>query len=405
MFNKNFTLTSLSSLLWYIASRAELLFLLPFLVYEITESVAWVGIGAFLRLIPMVVSPLFGVTADRLNRKFLLIAINACNGLLMLLVSITIYLRIINIYMLCVLVFLMGLCYPADMLTRRAFISSIVAPKNITRGLSVDIMNFMAGSVLGPIAVGFLLDSTDVGFSYLVMALVYLVGVGTLIPVSVIQSPALNKGSLSLSDLRAVVSYLLSHPPLPTALIIVILANIFIISYQPLISSIGTNELGLSTSLAGFLVSSVYLGGMIGGFLVFINKNIQYHARYMLLAILLMGIGGIGLGTFSSFMPVAGFLLIGGIGIGIWGGTEFAFFIVSSPPHMAGRVLGILLFTISSWPIGIFLIGIIGDLISLQTAVIITSYTGLASSAILACTNKKLLKKTVTASRDPSAGD
>ena len=400
MFNKNFTLTSLSSLLWYIASRAELLFLLPFLVYEITESVAWIGIGGFLRLIPMVVSPLFGVTADRLNRKFLLIAINTANGILMLLVSITVYLRIINIYILCFLVFLMGLCYPADLLTRRAFISSIVTPKNITRGLSVDVMNFMTGSALGPIAVGLLLESTNVGFAYLVMALVYLAGVITIVPVSVTQSSTVHTGSLSWSDLRAVVSYILSHPPLPTAFIIVILANIFIISYQPLISSIGTNELGLSTSRAGFLVSVVYIGGLIGGFFVFINKNIQYHARYMLLSILLMGIGGIGLGIFSSFIPIAGFLLVGGIGIGIWGGTEFAFFIVSSPAHMAGRILGILLFTISSWPIGIFLIAIIGDLSSLQAAVIMTSCTGLVISTILACTNKKLLTKTVTVSRD-----
>ena len=49
------------------------------------------------------------------------------------------------------------------------------------------------------------------------------------------------------------------------ALIIVIVANVSIISYQAMISSIGTTELGLSTSSAGFLVSAVYFGGIFGG--------------------------------------------------------------------------------------------------------------------------------------------
>ena len=413
MLTKNFILTSLSSLFWYISSRADLLYLLPFLIYQITESLTWVGIGGFLRLIPMIMGPLYGVAADRLNRKTLLISINTVNGLLMLVIGATVYLEIINIYILAGLVLLTGMCYPADMITRRAFISTIVLPKYITKGLSVDVINFMIGSIIGPISVGFLLTFTNVSFAYAVMGVIYFIGVCTVLFVktkATVSSDELAPNRLAkskltnttspLSDLKSVTLYVYHHPPLMAALVIVIIANVSIISYQAMISSIGTTELDLSTNRAGFLVSAVYFGGIFGGIAVFFNKNIQYHARYMLLGILLMGIGGLGLGMLSSYSAILAFLVLGGIGIGIFGGTEFAFFVVSAPPAMAGRVFGLLVLTISSWPVGIFLLGLIGNASSLQTAVTTTSLAGLVAIVMVVLLNRGLLGKTVPASRN-----
>tara|TARA_Y100000590_G_scaffold15717_2_gene18964 strand:+ start:302 stop:1387 length:1086 start_codon:yes stop_codon:yes gene_type:complete len=361
----------------------------------------------------MIMGPLYGVAADRLNRKTLLISINTVNGLLMLVIGATVYLEIINIYILAGLVLLTGMCYPADMITRRAFISTIVLPKYITKGLSVDVINFMIGSIVGPISVGFLLTFTNVSFAYTVMGVIYLTGVCTILFVKTkvtVSSNELAPNRLAqskpthatspLSDLKSVSLYVYHHPPLMAALIIVIVANVSIISYQAMISSIGTTELGLSTSSAGFLVSAVYFGGIFGGIAVFLNKNIQYHARYMLLGILLMGIGGLGLGMLSSYSAILAFLVLGGIGIGIFGGTEFAFFVVSAPPAMAGRIFGLLVLTISSWPVGIFLLGLIGNASSLQTAVTTTSLAGLVAIVIVVLLNRGLLGKTVPASRN-----
>jgi MFS family permease len=416
MLTTNFILTSLSSLFWYIASRADLLYLLPFLIYQITESVAWVGIGGFLRLIPMIMGPIFGVTADRIDRKTLLIAINSANGLLMIAIGITVYLGIINMYILAALVLLTGICYPADMITRRAFISTIVSPKNITKGLSVDVISFMLGSIVGPISIGYLLAFSSISFAYIVMGVIYLVGVCTIFFVRTkttpsrlnitnedstgVKSEPSNKSLKSISsDLKTVISYVRHNSPLMPALVIVIIANVTIMSYQAMISSIGTNELGMSTSTAGFLVSSVYFGGIFGGVAVFLNKNIRYHARYMLLGILLMGIGGVGLGVLSSYGAILVFLVLGGVGIGIFSGTEFAFFVVSTPSLMAGRIFGLLIFTISSWPVGIFLLGLLGSISSLQSAVSLMSLIGLVAIAIVVLFNRELLSETIVASR------
>ena len=120
----------------------------------------------------------------------------------------------------------------------------------------------------------------------------------------------------------------------------------------------------------------------------------------MLLGILLMGIGGLGLGMLSSYSAILALLVLGGIGIGIFGGTEFAFFVVSAPPAMAGRVFGLLVLTISSWPVGIFLLGLIGNASSLQTAVTTTSLAGLVAIVMVVLLNRGLLGKTVPASRN-----
>ena len=156
----------------------------------------------------------------------------------MLVIGATVYLEIINIYILAGLVLLTGMCYPADMITRRAFISTIVLPKYITKGLSVDVINFMIGSIVGPISVGFLLTFTNVSVAYTVMGVIYLTGVCTILFVktkATVSSNELAPNRLAqskpthatspLSDLKSVSLYVYHHPPLMAALIIVIVAN------------------------------------------------------------------------------------------------------------------------------------------------------------------------------------
>ena len=75
--NQNYRALWLAACFWYTARWTEL-FLLALLVLDITDSVFWVGLATFLRIIPL---PILGIPlgriADRVNRKKMLTVVQA----------------------------------------------------------------------------------------------------------------------------------------------------------------------------------------------------------------------------------------------------------------------------------------------------------------------------------------
>jgi NRE family putative nickel resistance protein-like MFS transporter len=121
-------------------------------VYELTGSARQVSFAIALELLPLVViGPLAGVLADRLERKRMLVAAFSVQAVLVSLLSFTTSLA--QVY---VLVLLIGLLAPIASLVWAVALPSVTGQELFVRGSSLDIVAYNAANVLGPVVGGWL---------------------------------------------------------------------------------------------------------------------------------------------------------------------------------------------------------------------------------------------------------
>ena len=121
-------------------------------VYQLTGSAQQVSFAIALELLPLVVlGPLAGVLADRLERKGMLVAAFSGQAVLVGLLSFTTSLA--QVYL---LVLLISLLAPMASLVWAVALPSITGQELFVRGSSLDIVAYNAANVLGPVVGGWL---------------------------------------------------------------------------------------------------------------------------------------------------------------------------------------------------------------------------------------------------------
>ena len=140
------------------------------LVVEITGSASAVGGALVARLLPTIASPLAGVLADRVDRRFILVATDLARAVLVL--GLVFARDLATIY---VLVFLMGLARTLFNPTVRAAFPSVVGGGDLTRANALISGTFSTSIMVGPALGGLLVASIGVEAAFLADAATYLV--------------------------------------------------------------------------------------------------------------------------------------------------------------------------------------------------------------------------------------
>src|ERR687898_2650951 len=140
------------------------------LVVQITGSASAVGGALVARLLPTILSPLAGVLADRLDRRFVLVASDLARAVLVL--GLVFARDLATIY---VLVFFMGLARTVFNPTVRAAFPGVVGEGDLTRANALIGGTFSASIMVGPALGGLLVASIGVEAAFLADAVTYLI--------------------------------------------------------------------------------------------------------------------------------------------------------------------------------------------------------------------------------------
>jgi len=146
--------------------QAILYVTLALYVYELTESAEGVSVAIALELLPwVIVGPIAGIFADRLNRKLLLVGGYIMQASLVALLPFADSLG--QVY---ILIFLSSLSVPVSQITRAAALPSVTGIELFMRGSSLDIAALNMAGVLGPVLAGWLVGVIGTESVFLVIA-------------------------------------------------------------------------------------------------------------------------------------------------------------------------------------------------------------------------------------------
>ncbi|HET6565857.1 MAG TPA: MFS transporter, partial [Xanthomonadales bacterium] len=148
---------------------------LGWFTWELTRSELWVGLVAATQFAPAVIlGPIFGVLADRLDRRAASILINIASVVNMLVLGLLTSLEFIDIRSLVLLALMQGILDGALAPVRMSIVPNLVSVRQLPNAIALISITFNMSRVIGPSIAGVLIPVLGVAAAFLVSSVCYL---------------------------------------------------------------------------------------------------------------------------------------------------------------------------------------------------------------------------------------
>ena len=145
------------------------------LVLSMTDSGVALGITVALQFLPMLLFGMWGgLLADRSDKRRLLIVLQVAGGLLALILWGLVATDTVELWMVYVLAFMLGVVTMVDMPTRQSFVIEMVGPDEVPNAVGLNSAMFNAGRIFGPTAAGVTIATLGIAPAFLANAISYI---------------------------------------------------------------------------------------------------------------------------------------------------------------------------------------------------------------------------------------
>ncbi|WP_343249612.1 MFS transporter [Diplocloster hominis] len=383
LFHRDFALVVIGQII-SLFGNAILRFALPLYLLNITGSSSVYGTVLALSMIPMIVlSPVGGIIADRVNKRNIMVILDFTTAALVLIFTLTMSQMNLVVLMTITMMLLCGI-QAAYQPAVQASLPALADPVHLLSANAVINQVSSLAGLLGPIIGGILLGS----FGLLPILLLGIVCftcsaiMEIFIHIPFERQPVKTRMlTMVISDFRESVTYIRKdNPTILKVMVIVAVFNLFltsmlIVGFPVLI----TQTLGLSLKLCGYAEGALAFGGLCGGILTgILSKKLQVSNSHLLLLAATVFTLPVGIALLLSAPVMVTYLLI----------TVCSFLLMASatmftvqtlsylqsvtPPHLIGKVISFAMtLSMCAQPIGQGMYGFLFDLLKNQTWVII----------------------------------
>jgi len=351
----------LTGWVWHVA-RWMAVFASSYHVNELTGDPLLVQLVGAAFTAPMFVGGLtVGTLADRLDGRRIvtvaLIVLAPVSLVMSLVVSGDLY-PVAATY---VFVFLIGIGNVLDMTTRRSLAFELVGVSLVTNAAAMETFALHAGSMVGSLSGGALIELVGVEGVYVGISATYAVALASLFRSFQLAGDRMvaQRGTVRPigEDLRASFALLRDNPTLRDFLMFTVLMNFFYYAFVPLVP-VFAERLEVGPFLTGLLAAAIGAGTMTGALIVARIGPARRGALHIAGVLGAMAF----LVVFSQMRwypaALAALLLAGFCGSG-FGTTQSALVVSMVPAELRGRALGALSMAIGALPFGNFTLGVI----------------------------------------------
>ncbi|MBO0839340.1 MAG: MFS transporter [Sciscionella sp.] len=313
------------------------------------------GIAVALQFIPtMVLSPWAGVLADRMDKRKLLIAVQAgmgVTGLLLGLLDVTGVVALWHVYALC---FVLGLFSSLDAPIRQSFVVEMVGREQVTNAVAINSMTFNLARIVGPAIAGEMITWVGTGWVFLANAASFVAVIAGLVlmdPGKLHRRPPVprQRGQM-VEGLR----YVRHRKDIIVVLALVFAVSTFGLNFMTTLANAAANVFHRDAAGYGLLSTLIAVGTLSGAALA-ARRSTKGRPR---MRVLIGGAVTFGVAeTIAGMMPTYltfGLMLVP-VGVATMTFTTAANSTVqlSVAPEMRGRVMGLyMLVFLGSNPIG-----------------------------------------------------
>ena len=325
-------------------------------VYELTGSPIFLGYAAAASAVPGIVFNLFGgVFADKLNKRLLVMATQAANAGLILLLAVLTLLDVVQVWHVLVIVFLSGSVEAFDTPARQAIYPHLIDRRAMMSAVALNSSVWSGNRIVAPAIAGFIIALTNMETSFFVAAACFAVMAAVMVFLKVPAIPQGGRGN-PLQDMWDGLRFIGRNSIFSFLIGMTFFNSFFGMAYVFLMPIFAQESLGLGAGEYGTLLGA----GGVGSLLVTLwlgarsdtrNKGLLIIGGAVMfgISLIVFGITSLFIGSYALAMLIL--FLMGAVT------STYMISIQSSlqmmvPDRMRGRVMGFYGMTWSIMPLG-----------------------------------------------------
>ena len=357
----------------------------PFVVFGLTGSPAWVGIAAFTQLFPLALASVVGgALADRYERRSVLLVTQSCSAAVAAGLWAMWTTGATSLPLVLALVFVGGLVAGVNIPSWQAFVTQLVPREVLLNAITLNSTQFNAARAFGPALGGVILARFGVGAAFAFNALSY--GVVLVVLGAITVAPVVRRGVREsvLGGMASAVRSVARHRGMSTCVLAVAALGLLASPVNALLVVFAEEVFAVDRLRYGLLGSSLGVGAVLAAPLV---AGPGTALRRSVLAGGGMAVHGAALAAFAlaPVFPVAlAFLVLAGAAYLPIAATLNTTLQLQVDEARRGKVLAlyITVFTVAI-PVGALIQGVVAGAVGARPTVLVASVLFLAVTALL----------------------
>ncbi len=328
------------------------------LVLVLTNSAFYLGLVGALQTLPVLLfSFLGGVVADHTPKLRLLFLTQAVLMLLALALGVLVDIKLIQVWMLCMLVFLSGTAMAFDIPVRQAFIVELVGKPDLPNAIALNSTLFNATRVAGPAVGGVVIAAVGMANCFYLNAASFL---AVLVALVLMKLPPTQPATWTpfLRAWKELLDYLLERRELKLVLVLMTTVAVLAMPYFVLLPILARDTLGVGPGGFGLLMATSGGGAFAGG--LTLARRLQHRPPMpsFLAGQGLFLLGLMGLGLCRNYYAALGFISLAGFGMVTQLSTGNSLLQLNVPDALRGRIMSLFgLIVMGFAPLGSILYG------------------------------------------------
>jgi MFS family permease len=372
------------------------------LVLDLTGSGTAVGLVTALQFVPLLLlAPLGGVVADRMNKRRLLVLTQGLASLSAATLGAVVLTGVVELWMVYILAFILGVAGSIDNPTRQTFVLEMVGRNQLTNALALNSSLINAARVIGPAIAGALIITVGIGWCFVINAMSYLAVIAALYLMRADELDSAPVQPRRPGQLREGFRYVRSTPAVLTPILMMAVAGTFAYEYQVVLPLLARFTFAGDAQTYATMTSAMGVGAVAGG--------LYTASRQTRPAVALGRIAAL-LGTIQIVSALAPNLMVSLVTLVALGAVGVSFIALgnstiqlTAAPEMRGRVMGIWAVAfLGTTPFGAPVMGWIGEHVGPRWALGLGGLTVLAVAAFSVRSLSRVDR--ATAAIDPDAG-
>jgi predicted MFS family arabinose efflux permease len=234
------------------------------LVLQLSNSSFWLGMVGFAASLPFLMFTLYGgVVADRVNKRYLLLATQSIMMVLAFTMSALTHWHIITIASLAALAFANGVAQSLNAPSYQAMVPQLVRRSDLNNAIALNSAQFHLSRVLGPTLGGFAMAAFGIAGNFFLNGLSFLAVIFAIFRMSPTKETVRRKESMWTS-LRAGLRYVHADKSMWAMIVLAITISILVMPFLTFIPWFAKNALHTTESGLGVLMACSGLGAFVG---------------------------------------------------------------------------------------------------------------------------------------------
>ena len=235
------------------------------LVYRLTGSVALLGVFGFANQVPMLLLAwMGGYVGDRYNRHRGVIVTQACSMVLAFLLAALTLTRVIHVWHLIVIAFLVGIVNAFDVPIRQAFFVHMVGKEDLPNAIALNSSIFNGARVIGPAVAGFTIVLVGEGWCFFLNGVSFIAVLAALLLMRIERSERQRSEESPVRSFIQGFRFAMSDVPIRSALLLLSVLSLFGLQYGVFLPIYAKDILHGGAKALGLLMSAAGVGAVLG---------------------------------------------------------------------------------------------------------------------------------------------